>query len=118
MFASDAVELVRERLARLATEDRRAWTGPAQTQRLLELRQLQESLDAEVVRCVGDWDAAAAWAESPGLGPKSMARVERAHDASLGGAARGVGSAGGRAPRPPHGRRPRGPLRGPRAGAG
>jgi|tagenome__1003787_1003787.scaffolds.fasta_scaffold20808695_2 hypothetical protein len=71
MFASDAVESVRSGLAGLAAEDRRPWTRPAQTQRLLELRQLQERLDAEVMRCVGDWDAAAAWAESPGLGPKS-----------------------------------------------
>src|SRR4051794_33744980 len=123
MFASDAVESVRSGLAGLAAEDRRPWTRPAQTQRLLELRQLQERLDAEVMRCVGDWDAAAAWAESPGLGPKSWlasnARMTRPSAERLLASARLVhGHAatpaapapGGASPPPPQalGRAPRG----------
>src|SRR5689334_9385458 len=71
VFASDPAELVRNGLAALANEDRRWWSGAARTERLLELRALQERLDAEMIRCVAGWDAAAAWAEDPALGPKS-----------------------------------------------
>jgi hypothetical protein len=71
VFAPDPVELIRNGLAGLATEDRSAWSGPARTERLLELRELQERLDAEMIRCVAGWDAAAAWAEDSAMGPKS-----------------------------------------------
>jgi Domain of unknown function (DUF222)/HNH endonuclease len=71
VFASDPAELVRNGLATLASEDRRSWSAAAHSERLLELRELQERLDAEMVRCVADWDAAAAWAEGTALGPKS-----------------------------------------------
>jgi Domain of unknown function (DUF222) len=70
MFVSDPAELVRNSIATLASEDRRSWSAAAHTERLLELRELQERLDAEMVRCVADWDAAA-WAEGTALGPKS-----------------------------------------------
>jgi len=71
VFASDPAELVRNGIATLAREDRRSWPAAAHTERLLELRELQERLDAEMVRCVAGWDAAAAWAEGTALGPKS-----------------------------------------------
>jgi hypothetical protein len=71
MFAPDPAELVRNGLAALAAEDRGSWSGAARTKRLLELRALQERLDAEMIRCVAGWDAAAAWAEDSALGPTS-----------------------------------------------
>jgi hypothetical protein len=63
------MELVRDGLARLAAEDRSTWSPAARSARVLELREVQERAEAEVLRAVGDWDAAAAWAEEPGLGP-------------------------------------------------
>jgi hypothetical protein len=71
VFACDPAELVRNGIATLAREDRRSWPAAAHTERLLELRELQERLDAEMARCVAGWDAAAAWAEGTALGPKS-----------------------------------------------
>ena len=68
---SDPMDLIREGLARVREEDRSSWSGPAQTARLLELRELQERVDAEVVRAVGAWDAAGAGAEESALGPVS-----------------------------------------------
>ena len=50
---SDPMDLIREGLARVREEDRSSWSGPAQTARLLELRELQERVDAEMVRAVG-----------------------------------------------------------------
>ncbi len=81
MFDPDPAELVRGGLAALAHEDRRSWSAAARTERLLELRELQERLDAEIIRCVADWDAAAAWSEGSALGPiswlASRARMTR-----------------------------------------
>ena len=69
---SDPLDLVREGLAALAAEDRSGWSAAAQTARLLELRAMQERLDAEMARAVGTWDGAAAWAEESALGPVSF----------------------------------------------
>jgi len=68
---SDPVELIRAGLAALAAEDRSGWSAAAQSDRLLELRAAQERLDAEVVRGVGTWDAAAAYSDDTALGPVS-----------------------------------------------
>jgi hypothetical protein len=69
---SDPLDLIREGLAALAAEDRSGWSATAQTARLLELRQVQERLDAEVIRATGTWDGSAAWAEESALGPVSF----------------------------------------------
>jgi hypothetical protein len=66
---SDPVDLIREGLARLSAEDRSTWSRAARSARLLELREVQERADAEVLRTIGGWDAAAAWADEADLGP-------------------------------------------------
>jgi hypothetical protein len=71
MFGRDPAEPVRDGLAGFAAEDRRCWSGAARSARLLELRELQQRLDAEMIRCVAGWDGAAAWAEDSALGPRS-----------------------------------------------
>jgi len=48
-------------VAALAAEDRSTWSATARLARLVELRALQERLDAEVLRAVGDCDALDAW---------------------------------------------------------
>jgi hypothetical protein len=45
----------------LAAEDRSAWSAGARLARLVELRAVQERLDAEVLRAIGDCDAVDAW---------------------------------------------------------
>jgi len=55
------VDRIREGLAQVASEDRSAWSSGARTARLVELREVQERLDAEVLRAVGDCDAVDAW---------------------------------------------------------
>jgi hypothetical protein len=67
---SDPLDQVREGLAALATEDRSGWSAEARADRLIELRGVQERLDAEVVRAVAACDAVAAWDEAA-LGPVS-----------------------------------------------
>jgi hypothetical protein len=56
----DGVQL-RDAVAAVAAEDRSAWTATARAERLIELREAQERLDAEVLRAVADRDAADAW---------------------------------------------------------
>ena len=68
---SDPLDLIREGLARLAAEDRSAWSPAARSDRLLELQGLAERVDAEAIRCAAAWDAVAAWAEDSVLGPRS-----------------------------------------------
>ena len=52
---------LRDGLAEVAREDRSAWSPAARTARLIELREAQERLDAEVLRAVADCDAVDAW---------------------------------------------------------
>ena len=75
------MDLIREGLARLREEDRSSWSGPAQTARLLELRELQERVDAEVVRASGDGMPPAPCAEDDGPRPGVVAGVGRRLDA-------------------------------------
>jgi hypothetical protein len=56
----DVVQL-REAVAVVAGEDRSSWSASARLARLTEVRKVQERLDAEVVRLVGDCDAVDAW---------------------------------------------------------
>ena len=45
----------------MATEDRSAWSAGARLARLVELREAQERLEAEVLRAIADCDAVDAW---------------------------------------------------------
>ncbi|HEY3672723.1 MAG TPA: hypothetical protein VGN51_17425, partial [Acidimicrobiia bacterium] len=48
-------------IAELAAEDRSTWSGGARLARLVEVRAVQERLDAEVLRLIADCDAVDAW---------------------------------------------------------
>ena len=48
-------------VAELAAEDRSSWSAGARLARLVEVRAVQERLDAEVLRLIGDCDAVDAW---------------------------------------------------------
>ncbi len=48
-------------VAELASEDREGWTARAKSDRLQELLELRERLDAEVLRATGEWDRDRAW---------------------------------------------------------
>jgi len=61
---SDPLDLVREGLDRLAVEDRSSWSAATRTDRLIELRVVQERIDREVLRAVADCDAVDAWQEA------------------------------------------------------
>jgi hypothetical protein len=71
MFGSDPIERIREGLAALAGEDRRGWSGAARSARLVELLEAAERLQAETLRCVGEWDAQADWALDGAVSPRS-----------------------------------------------
>jgi hypothetical protein len=68
---SDPLDLIRAGLTALAGEDRSGWSAAAQTDRLLELRSLEERVAAEVVRSVGECDATAVYEADTALGPVS-----------------------------------------------
>jgi hypothetical protein len=58
-------------LSELAAEDRSGWSGPACSTWLLELLQARERLEAETLRCLGEWDASKAWAEDGAWTPQA-----------------------------------------------
>ena len=77
---------VRAGIDGLAAEDRSDWSGPARTQRVLELLEASERLQAEMLRTLGEWDTAHAWADDGALSaaswlahraPLSKARANR-----------------------------------------
>jgi hypothetical protein len=70
----DPLAEAREGLARLAGEDRSAWNGAALSDRVRELASVVERAEAELVRCVGEWDARMAWAEEGSLSATSWLR--------------------------------------------
>ena len=108
MECSDPLDLVREGLARLAAEDRSTWSSAARSDRLLELHQVGERLEAETIRCAAVWDAVGAWAEDSALSAPAWlaarakvsrpaavrlmrsARLVREHDATAAALAAGV----------------------------
>ena len=49
MFGDDPVEQIRRAVEELAAEDRREWSGPARSDRLVELIEVAERLQAETV---------------------------------------------------------------------
>src|SRR6185503_19285980 len=55
------VDCIREGVAQVASEDRSAWPSGARTARLIELRELEDLLHAQVLRAVADSDAVDAW---------------------------------------------------------
>jgi hypothetical protein len=71
MFGNDPVERIRLALEELGSEDRRHWTGAARSERLVELIAVAERLQAESLRCAGEWDRAADWAFDGALSPRS-----------------------------------------------
>jgi hypothetical protein len=54
-------------LDEITEEDRVGWSGVALSARLVELLGHQQAVEAELLRCAGEWDAAAAWAEDRSL---------------------------------------------------
>jgi hypothetical protein len=56
MFGSTTLDI-----AEVAAEDRSGWSAAARSARLVELLELREQVEAEVLRCVGEWDADLAW---------------------------------------------------------
>jgi hypothetical protein len=60
---SDPLDQLRDGLAALGAERREGWAARVRADRLMELRALQDRLDAEVVRLVAECDAVGAWAE-------------------------------------------------------
>jgi hypothetical protein len=71
MFGPDPIGLIRQGLALLAAEERVGWSGAARSARLTELVEVGERLQAETLRCTGEWDAQADWALDGALSPRS-----------------------------------------------
>lgn len=57
----DPARRMRHDVAALAAEDRTGWTGLAKSDRVVELLEIRERLDAEILRAVGIWDRDRAW---------------------------------------------------------
>ena len=55
----------------LARENRAHWTGPAKSDRLLELLEARERLDAEILRLTAEWDHDRAWEIDGSLSPRA-----------------------------------------------
>src|SRR3954454_20250156 len=60
----DPLDHIRNGLVALAAEDRSSWSAATRTDRLIELRAVQERIDAETLRAVAECDAVDAWQES------------------------------------------------------
>jgi hypothetical protein len=69
--SGDPVLQIRMATAVLAAEDRSSWTGYALSERLVELLEAKERLDAEIVRAAGDWDRDRAWEIDGALSPRA-----------------------------------------------
>jgi Domain of unknown function (DUF222)/HNH endonuclease len=65
------VERMFDTLTEATTEDRSGWSAPARSARLLELLEARERLEAETLRCLGEWDAARAWADESAFTPQA-----------------------------------------------
>jgi hypothetical protein len=62
---------LREAIDKVAADDRTGWSAGARSAHLLELLEARERLDAEVLRAVGEWDAAGAYTEDGACTPVS-----------------------------------------------
>lgn len=58
-------------IAALAGEDRSSWTGTAKSDRLVELLEIRERLDAEMLRLAATWDHDRAWEIDGSLSPRA-----------------------------------------------
>ncbi len=70
----DPVLQMRLAVAELAGEDREGWTGSALSERLKELLEVRERLDAELLRLTGQWDRERAWEIDGALTPRAWLR--------------------------------------------
>ncbi len=70
-IAGDPVSRLAEAVERVAHEDRTGWSPPARAAHLQELLAARERLEAEVVRAVGESQAAEAWIDDDLLSPVS-----------------------------------------------
>ena len=69
--SNDPVLQIRLGVAALAGEDRSTWTGVAKSERLIELLDTRERLDAEILRATGEWDRDRAWEIDGSLSPRA-----------------------------------------------
>lgn len=67
----DPVPQIRLGIAGLAGEDRNGWTGSALSERVVELFEIRERLEAELLRLVGAWDRVRAWEIDGSLSPRA-----------------------------------------------
>jgi hypothetical protein len=67
----DALQRIRADLAAVAEESRAGWPAAAQTERVRELAEIRERIDAEIIRTVGQWDAEGCWADDGALSAAS-----------------------------------------------
>ena len=73
-------------LGEVVGEDRTGWSGAALSARLLGLLEAEQAIQAEVIRCAGQWDAVGAWAEDGALSASSWLAHRTAttkHDAAV-----------------------------------
>ena len=66
-MATPMLSLLAESLRELVAEDRTCWSGTARSALVLKLLEVEEAVHAAVLRCAGEWDATAAWAEDGAL---------------------------------------------------
>jgi hypothetical protein len=71
MFGSEPVGQIREALGELADDELGSCSAGARSERLVELLQVAERLQAEIVRTVETWDRQADWAVDGALSPRS-----------------------------------------------
>jgi hypothetical protein len=69
--SGDPVLQIRLGIAALAGEDRDGWTGSALSERVVEVVEIRERLDAELLRLVGSWDRDRAWEIDGALSPRA-----------------------------------------------
>lgn len=69
--SGDPIAQMRTGVTALAAENRQGWTGTAKSERLVELLELRERLDAETLRLVGEWDRDRAWEIDGSLSPRA-----------------------------------------------
>jgi len=67
----DPVLRLRLGVAALAGEDPSIWAGTAKSERLVELLEIRERLDAEVLRLAGSWDRDRDWEIDGSLSPRA-----------------------------------------------
>jgi hypothetical protein len=72
--SGDPVFQIRLGIAALAGEDRTGWNATSQSERVVELLEIRERLEAEVLRLIGSWDHQRAWEIDGSLSPRAWLR--------------------------------------------